>query len=267
MPAGFVADNTDCNDTEAAINPNAQEVCDDADVDEDCDGDSDDADTSVDPAGFSTFYADVDQDTFGDPNSTTATCDAPSGFVADNTDCNDDAAAINPNATEVCDDGNVDENCNGDADDADAGVDQSTFSTFYADADADTFGDPLTTNQSCDPTTGFVADDTDCNDAVAAINPGAQEVCDDADVDEDCDGFADDADTHRRSRWLLHVLLGHRQRHLRRCSEPRRRLRPDGRVGGQRYGLQRCGRGDQSRRRRGVRRRERRRKLQRLGRR
>ena len=194
-PTGFVANDQDCNDGAAAINPAATEVCDDADVDEDCDTLADDDDSSVDVTTQTTFYADSDGDTFGDPTNTTDACDLPTGFVTDQQDCDDANAAINPNATEVCDAGDVDEDCDSLADDADTSVDTSTYNTFYADADGDTFGDPLATNDSCDPTTGFVDNDQDCDDANAAINPSATEVCDAADVDENCDGLADDADS------------------------------------------------------------------------
>ena len=194
QPTGYVLDATDCNDGAANINPGATEVCDAADIDEDCDNLADDADGSVDTAGFTTFFADTDSDTFGDPNSTTAACDVPTGFVADNTDCNDDSAGVNPGAQEVCDDNDVDEDCDGNADDADASVDTNGFTTFFADTDQDTFGDPNSANASCDLPSGFVTNDTDCDDNNAAINPIAQEVCDAADTDEDCDGLIDDAD-------------------------------------------------------------------------
>ena len=91
--------------------------------------------------GFSTFYADADDDTYGDLNTTDSSCDPADGFVADSTDCNDTVAAINPGATEVCDDADVDEDCDGDSDDADTNVDVTTYTTFYADSDGDTFGD------------------------------------------------------------------------------------------------------------------------------
>ena len=194
-PSGYTTDNTDCDDSSASVNPGATEVCDPSDVDEDCSGTADDADSGVDTSTFTTFYADADSDTYGDPATSVDQCDAPSGYIQDNTDCDDSAATVNPGATEVCDTADVDEDCSGTADDADSGVDASTFTTFYADADSDTYGDPATSLDQCDAPSGYIQDNTDCDDSTAAVNPGATEVCDAADVDEDCSGTADDADS------------------------------------------------------------------------
>jgi hypothetical protein len=135
-PAGYVSNNTDCNDTNAAVNPGAIEVCngidddcdnlvDDADpdcvgmvcngIDDDCDNLVDDADP--DCVGMTTYYADADGDTYGDPAVSQDACAAPAGYVTNNTDCDDTNADVNPGATEVrngidddCD-GSVDEGC------------------------------------------------------------------------------------------------------------------------------------------------------------
>ncbi len=195
LPAAHATNNLDCDDGTAAINPGATEVCDAANTDEDCDGLADDADSSVSAATKTTWYRDADGDSYGSSTVTTSTCDLPTGYVSNNTDCNDASAAINPAATEVCDAGNTDEDCDGLADDADSSVSAATYSTFYRDADGDGYGDATTTRQSCDVSTGYVVNSTDCNDAAADINPGATEVCDASDVDEDCDGLADDNDS------------------------------------------------------------------------
>ena len=42
--SGYVFDNSDCNDSNAAVNPAAQEICNG--IDDDCDGDTDDDDVS-----------------------------------------------------------------------------------------------------------------------------------------------------------------------------------------------------------------------------
>jgi hypothetical protein len=171
-PVGFVADATDCNDANAAINPGATEVCDL--VDNDCDG-------LIDEGVQSTFYADADGDLYGNALVTIQGCTAPVGYVADNTDCNDNNFAINPGATEVCD--LVDNDCDG-------LIDEGVQSTFYADADADLFGNPLSSVQACTAPVGYVADNTDCDDNNAAINPAALEVCNG--IDDNCNGLADD---------------------------------------------------------------------------
>jgi len=66
--------------------------------------------------------------------------------------------------------------------------------TCYADLDGDTYGDandPGTPAISCGA--GTVSNKDDCDDANAAVNPAAQEICNGG-VDDDCDGLIDDAD-------------------------------------------------------------------------
>ena len=188
----YSADNTDCNDDASDVNPGEDEVCDALDVDEDCDGDSNDDDSSV--VGRLTYYIDGDGDLYGDDSDAgTEFCDPPSNYTLDNSDCDDSEFDVNPAATEVCDSDDVDEDCNGVADDLDSAVSGQT--TFYLDNDLDNYGDEDDAGEdSCDAPAGRVADNTDCDDAVGGINPGATEVCDSRNVDEDCDGDADDDD-------------------------------------------------------------------------
>src|SRR5262245_2836687 len=104
-PAGYVANNADCNDTNSAIRPGAAEICDG--VDNNCNGQTDESVTS-------TFYPDQDLDTYGSATGGVQGCSAPAGYVANNTDCNDSDTRIHPGVAEVCD--NRDNNCNGQID-------------------------------------------------------------------------------------------------------------------------------------------------------
>ena len=192
QPSDAVTDTTDCDDTDAAIHPAADEIC-NGGVDDDCDGAADDADAGVDLSTGSTWYADADSDGYGDSAAPTTACVQPSGTVTDTTDCDDTDGAINPGEAEVCN-GGVDDDCSGAADDADAGVDLTTGATWYADDDSDGYGDATDSTDACLQPSGRVSDDTDCDDTDGTINPGETEAWYDG-VDADCAGDDDyDAD-------------------------------------------------------------------------
>ncbi len=175
----------DCDDTNAAINPDAQEdYCNG--VDDDCDGAVDEW-PDEDADGSMTWYADADGDGYGDASTTVVDhedCGAPSGYLADDTDCDDTNASINPSEDEYCD--GIDTDCSG-VDDDDYAIDAGTW---YTDADSDSWGDPDSSTSSCDQPSGHVADNTDCDDADAAVYPGADEYCNS--TDDDCDGDVDE---------------------------------------------------------------------------
>lgn len=158
------------------------------------------------------WYPDGDGDTYGDPAATPeSTWCAPAGKVADNTDCDDANAQVNPGATDVCADG-VDQNCSG-ADQAcicgdgnkggseacDDGnrascdgcsADCRTIEQqvpWYPDADGDSYGSAQAPESAYCAPAGKVATNTDCNDSDPGIHPGAADVCSDG-IDQDCSG-------------------------------------------------------------------------------
>ncbi len=187
-PAGFSPDASDCDDTDAAVFPSAVELCNG--LDDDCDGVVD-PDTSADA---SVWYADADGDNYGSASSTTTACTQPSGYVSDTTDCDDSQTDVNPGADEVCDAANTDEDCDTLTDDDDPSTATSSMTSWYLDADGDTYGDASSYVVQCEAPIDAVADNTDCDDTRAAVHPGGQENCDALDDDEDCDGLADDDD-------------------------------------------------------------------------
>ena len=170
-PSNYVADSTDCDDTDEDVNPGEPEVCDGND--QNCDG-------QVDEDVGDTFYLDADGDGFGLSTSTTVACALPSGYAAYDGDCNDGNASINPNGTETC---------NAADDDCDGQTDEGVTTTYYEDGDGDSYGLSTSTTEDCNTPSGYADLDGDCDDADSAVNPAATEICENG-IDDDCDGSA-----------------------------------------------------------------------------
>ncbi len=173
QPAGYVLDNSDCDDSNNTIYPGAQELCNN--VDDDCNG-------LIDDDAEMPWYEDGDNDGFGNPDVFVIACDPPTGYISDNSDCDDTNPFINPNEFELCN--GLDENCNGIIDE------DFPYSTWYADTDGDGFGDPNNSIDFCEQPEGYVEDNTDCDDTNNQIYPGAFEICNG--LDDNCDGEIDE---------------------------------------------------------------------------
>jgi hypothetical protein len=226
----------DCQDLDPDVNPAMNEDC-ETPYDDDCDGDLNDRNSEE----CNTYYADRDEDGFGQPGDSKCFCEvrdeytgtndqdcddssattypgvasaesdasacmkdddgdgygdeSPPGGVVAGEDCDDTVMTIRPSGTEVCDDDDIDEDCDGDSNDLDA-VD---CTNFYADRDGDTFGDPGDVECRCEIVGVYnqvEADDCDDTSPTAAVtHPGAAEFEESSGChkDADGDGFGDDS--------------------------------------------------------------------------
>ncbi|MEK6945597.1 MAG: MopE-related protein [Nanoarchaeota archaeon] len=115
-----------------------------------------------------TWWNDFDRDRYGN-GTNSVQCLRPLSYnvstelIATTGDCNNNNAAINPGATEICD--GIDNNCVG-------GVDEGVTITYYRDLDVDTFGNLTNTIQACSLPGGYTLNNTDCNDNNILEKPG-----------------------------------------------------------------------------------------------
>ena len=100
---GYVLNRDDCDDEDSSINPDAQEVCDG--IDNNCNSAVDEGLPQI------RYYADVDNDGYGDEDNSYEGCEQFQGYVMVSGDCDDNDSSISPEAEEACD--LIDNNCNG----------------------------------------------------------------------------------------------------------------------------------------------------------
>jgi hypothetical protein len=173
VPEGWVEDASDCDDSDADVNPDADELCDSQD--NDCDGEVDEDDADDAP----TWYYDADED--GYAGSPRQGCTQQHGEEAEPSDCDDRDGDIHPEADELCD--GEDNDCDGTVDEDDA-IDAPTW---YADDDGDGYGDEGDPTAACDQPTGYVGGGEDCDDTDPDSFPDALDTCGDG-IDQDCSG-------------------------------------------------------------------------------
>ena len=163
--SAMVCGGDDCDDEDPDRYPSNTEVCDSEGVDEDCNPE--------------TIGDDSDGDGFIDDEC----CNLIDGTMECGTDCDDSSSDINPEATDIC--GNGDQDCDGD-------VDEDPNELVYFDGDQDGYGLDTMTMMACGAVGDYARLGGDCNDANGDVNPGQVEICDAMNVDEDCNGTAND---------------------------------------------------------------------------
>jgi hypothetical protein len=159
-------------------------------LEEACNGKDDDCNSETDegePIGCFLFYYDGDQDAFGYATDYLCLCAGAAPYSAANgDDCNDQNAAVNPGAGEICN--GVDDDCDGKTD---GGVDLPGCVVYHADGDGDGWGSDTDVQCLCGPGSPYtLTDGGDCDDGNYNVYPGATEICNG--VDDDCSGTADD---------------------------------------------------------------------------
>ncbi|MDD5178153.1 MAG: MopE-related protein [Candidatus Nanoarchaeia archaeon] len=177
-----------CDGTSGWIEPDYTEITDYEDTEISCDGSDNNCDGTIDEGLTTEYYMDSDDDTFGDPLNTIDACSLPTGYVTDNTDCDDDKNTVHPGATETCN--GIDDNCNIVIDNEEI-ADICPELIYYCDNDEDEHLDLFVTGTcdafECVPLDCSQIQGDDCDDNDNTIYLGATEIPYDT-VDQDCDG-------------------------------------------------------------------------------
>jgi hypothetical protein len=170
----------DCDDEDASVHGGVSEICNG--VDDDCDGlvDEEGADLCIE------YWYDSDGDGWGVQGNSKCLCDPLGKYQATKYgDCDDNNAAVHPEATEFC---------NGKDDDCDGGTDEAgalDCTIYHADKDKDGYGSPDDIACLCAKMAPWtLTDASDCNDQDVNVHPGATEVCNGK--DDDCNTKIDE---------------------------------------------------------------------------
>jgi hypothetical protein len=158
VPSGFSINNTDCDDSNAAVTP------------------------------FTLWYRDADGDGYGRSDVTTTGCTQPSGYVSNYNDCNDwdssvvfnsvwyrdadgDGYGTSSNSTSACNQPSGYVRNASDYNDGTTTITNVPPQTFYRDADGDGYGSPSVSVYYSYQPSGYVTNNSDCNDGDGSVNP------------------------------------------------------------------------------------------------
>ena len=165
---GFGTAEGDCDDADETAYPGNEEICDG--VDNDCNKLVDD-----DATDATTWYADKDEDTYGQSGEETEACEAPVDSTDRAGDCDDTDASVNPGESETWYDG-TDQDCDGN----DSDQDEDGFDAIEADG------------EDCDDTDDTVYPNAEDGAGEEALGDTTRSAAGSPLVDDDCDGYVDE---------------------------------------------------------------------------